>query len=153
MAAAEKPASSEDTVKVSVKKWGRSLVDAGWTLVPNTFIERQKKLGLDPVDFNILLHLMSYWWEPNNKPRPSKKTIAAAVGRDARTVQRRIAAMEKQGLITRERRTGTGKGTQTNRYHFDGLIKAGTELAKEALEERKAKKEKTARMTKLHVVK
>jgi predicted transcriptional regulator len=153
MTAVEKPTSDKDTVKLSVKKWGRALIDAGWTLVPNTFIERQKKLGLDPVDFNILLHLMSYWWEPANMPRPSKKTIAAAVGRDARTVQRRIAAMEKQGLISRERRTGTGKGTQTNRYHFDGLIKAGTTLAKETLEERKAKREKTARMKRFHVVK
>lgn len=37
-----------ETVKVNVKKCGRLLIEAGWTLVPNTFIERQKKLGLDP---------------------------------------------------------------------------------------------------------
>lgn len=95
---------------------------------------------------------MSYWWEPNNKPRPSKKTIAAAVGRDPRTVQRRIARLEKAGFLKRERRDGPGKGTQTNRYHFDGLIKAATPLAEETLAERKAKQEKTRRMTRLHVV-
>jgi predicted transcriptional regulator len=142
-----------DTVKVNVKKWGRLLVEAGWTLVPNTFIERQKKLGLDPLDFNILLHLMSYWWEPTNKPRTSKKSIATAVGRDPRTVQRRIARLEKEGLIQRERRDGVGRGTQTNRYHFDGLIRAATKLAQETLDERKAKQEKTGRMSRLQLVK
>jgi hypothetical protein len=149
----KKPQGDAETVKVNVKKWGRLLIEAGWTLVPNTFIERQKKLGLDPLDFNILLHLMSYWWEPNNKPRPSKKTIAAAVGRDPRTVQRRIARMEQEGFLRRERRDGPGKGTQTNRYHFDGLIKAANPLAEEALAERKARQEKTGRMTRLRVVK
>jgi DNA-binding MarR family transcriptional regulator len=141
-----------ETVKVNVKKWGPTLIEAGWTLVPNTLIERQKKLGLDPLDLNILLHLMSHWWEPGNKPRPSKKSIAVAVGRDPRTVQRRIARLEKEGLLTRERRFGDSKGTQTNRYHLDGLIQAATPLAAETLEERKAKKEKTGRMRRLHVV-
>lgn len=148
-----KETEDQQKVKVNVEKWGRPLIDAGWTLVPSTLIERQRKLGLDPLDFNILLHLMSYWWEPGNKPRPSKKTIAAAVGRDPRTVQRRIASLERQGLIKREGRNGAGRGTQTNRYHFDGLIKAATELAQETLAERKVKKEKTARMKRLHVVK
>ena len=128
------------------------LAPTGWTLVPNTLIERQRKLGLDPLDFNILLHLMSYWWEPDNAPRPSKKRIAEAVKRHPRTVQRRIEALEKQGLLRREARKGPGKGTQTNRYHFDGLIKAATPLAEETLAERKAKKEKTGRMGRLHVV-
>jgi DNA-binding MarR family transcriptional regulator len=146
-------ADEQQKVKINVEKWGRPLIEAGWTLVPSTLIERQRKLGLDPLDFNILLHLMSYWWEPENKPRPSKQTIAAAVGRDARTVQRRIASLEKQGLIRREARNGAGRGTQTNRYHFDGLIKAATELAEETLAERKAKREKTGRMKRLHIVK
>lgn len=149
----KKATADPDNVKVNVKKWGRVLIDAGWTLVPNTFIERQKKLGLDPLDFNILLHLMSYWWEPGNKPRPSKTTIAKAVGRDPRTVQRRIASLEKQGLIRRERRDGPGRGTQTNRYHLDGLIKAAIPLAEETLQERKEKKEKTGRMGRLRIVK
>lgn len=139
-----------EKVKINVKKWGRTLIDAGWTLVPNTFIEQQERLGLDALDFNILLHLMSYWWEPSNKPRPSKKTIAKAVGRDPRTVQRRIANMEKKGYLKRERRDGPGKGTQTNRYHLDGLIKTATPLAAKALAERKAK---TGGVTRLRVVK
>lgn len=73
-------AKSAEPVQVNVEKWGRTLIDAGWTLVPNTLIERQRKLSIEPLDFNIIVHLMSYWWEAENKPRPSKKTIADAVG-------------------------------------------------------------------------
>lgn len=44
--------------------------------------------------------------------------------------------MEKAGFIYREERRIPGKGSRTNRYHFDGLIKAARPFAKEKLEER-----------------
>ena len=93
-------------------------------------------MGLDATDVNILLHLASYWWTKDNKPHPSKKTIAEALCVTPRTVQRRIAAMEKAGFIYREERRIPSKGSRTNRYHFDGLIKAARPFAKEKLEER-----------------
>lgn len=70
-------------------------MDAGWTVIPSVIIERQQVLGLDALDVNILLHLATYWWTPDNKPHPAKKTIADAIGVEPRTVQRRIAALEK----------------------------------------------------------
>ncbi len=123
-------------LRVNERKWSKTLMDAGWTAFPSVIIERQKALGLDATDVNILLHLASYWWTKDNKPHPSKKTIAEAVGVTPRTVQRRIAAMEKAGFIHREERRIPGKGSRTNRYHFDGLIKAALPYAKEKLEER-----------------
>ena len=75
---------------------------AGWTLLPNVIFERQQALGLDPMDVNILLHLASYWWTEESKPFPSKTTIAKAIGVDPRSVQRRIARLEKGYLIRRE---------------------------------------------------
>lgn len=152
-AISKETASPEATVNVNVEKWGRALIDAGWTLVPSTLIERQRKLGLDAVDFNILMHLLSYWWDAKNKPHPSKKRIADALGVHPRTVQRRIAAMEKSGLIKREERTGAGKGTQTNKYDLKGLIAAATPLAKELLEERAEKRKRTRKMGPLQLVK
>ena len=112
-------------------------MDAGWTVMPTVIVERQQALGLDPFDVNILLHLASYWWTPDNKPRPSKKTIATAMGVNSRTVQRHIASMEKEGLIWREEQRIAGKGSKPNLYHFDGLIKAAKPFAEEKLEERK----------------
>lgn len=133
--------------KANIEKWGKTLMDAGWTAVPSTIIERQKKLGLDAIDMNILLHLMTHWWQADNKPHPSKGRIAEAMSLDPRTVQRRSAAMEKHGLLKREARSAVGRGSQTNRYHLDGLIRESNPLAVEVLEERATKKKRTRKMT------
>ena len=123
-------------LRINERKWSKTLMDAGWTAIPTVIIERQQALGLDAVDVNILLHLASYWWTHDNKPHPSKNTIAAAIGIHPRTVQRRIAAMEHDGLIHREERRIPGKGSKTNRYHFDGLIKAARPYAREKIQEK-----------------
>ena len=115
------------------KKWSKTLMDAGWTCFPSVIIERQKVLGLDATDVNILLHLASYWWHKDNKPHPSKKTIAAAMDVTPRTVQRRIAGMVRDGIIRREERRIPGKGSKTNLYHLDPLIEAALPYAQEKL--------------------
>ena len=129
-------ATAAKKLRVNERKWTKPLMDAGWIAFPSVFIERQKVLGLDALDINILLHLAMYWWNKDNKPHPSKKTIAAAVGVHPRTVQRRIAAMETEGFIQREERRIAGKGSKSNLYHLDGLIKEATPYAKEKAEER-----------------
>src|SRR5262245_14645826 len=110
-------------------KWTAALMRAGWTVIPNIIFERQQALGLGPIDINILLHIVSYWWEPHNKPHPSKTAIASAIGVDPRTVQRHIAALERGGLIRREQRRTSRTGSKTNIYHLDGLIAAATPYA------------------------
>lgn len=133
-------------IRVNEKKWSKELMAAGWTAVPSVIIERQKVLGLDSLDMNILLHLSTYWWTHDNKPHPSKKTIADAIGVTPRSVQRRIAALEKHGLIKREERRVPGKGSRTNLYHFDGLIREAQPYAQEKIEqlaERENAKKKT----------
>ena len=134
-------------LKVNERKWGQPLMEAGFTVFPNIILERQQALGLDPTDVNILLHLARYWWEKENAPHPSKKSIAAAVGVLPRTVQRRIASMEAAGFIKREQRRTESKSNKTNRYHFDGLVEAATPYAEEALQERaRRRKEDAARI-------
>jgi hypothetical protein len=116
-------------------KWTPALMRAGWTVIPNIIFERQQALGLDALDINILLHIASYWWDANNKPHPSKVTIAEAIGVDPRTVQRRIAALEAGKLIRREERRTSPAGSKTNVYHLDGLIAAATPYAHEKLQD------------------
>lgn len=125
--------------KVNEKKWTATLMKAGWTVLPNVIFERQQALGLDAIDINIILHIASYWWTPEGKPFPSKKTIAAAMGVEPRTVQRRIAMMETAKLIRRQERRSSGNGSQTNIYHLDGLIEAAKPYALEKIQERDAK--------------
>jgi predicted transcriptional regulator len=144
--AAAGKARDAEKLRVNEQKWTKTLMEAGWTLLPNVIVERQKALGLDPLDVNILMHLASYWWTPDNRPHPSKGTIADAIGVDPRTVQKRIAAMEAAGFIMREERRIPGQGSKSNIYHFDGLIKAATPFAQERIEEKTRREaEKKAR--------
>ena len=128
-------------VKANEEKWTKPIMAAGWVGFPAVFVERQQALRLDALDLNILLHLVNYWWTKDRKPFPSKKTIADAIGVTPRTVQRHIADMEKDGLIQREERRIPGQGSQTNIYHFDGLIKSASPYAEEKLEKRKQRKQ------------
>jgi DNA-binding transcriptional regulator YhcF (GntR family) len=133
-------------LKVNEKKWTTALMKAGWTVLPNVIFERQRALGLDPIDINIILHIASYWWTREAKPFPSKKTIATAMGIEPRTVQRRIAGLEAAKLIRRQERRNSANGSQTNIYHLDGLIEAAKPYALEKVQEREAKAaEKAAR--------
>ena len=137
----EAKATSVEQLKINEQKWTKPLMDAGWTVMPSVIIDRQQALGLDAIDVNILMHLAMYWWTPDNKPHPSKATIAAALGIEPRSVQRRIARLEKAALIQREIR-GTGPyGSMTNRYSFAGLIKEATPFAQARIEEIEAKRE------------
>jgi DNA-binding transcriptional regulator YhcF (GntR family) len=105
-------------------------------------------LGLDPLDINILLQLADHWWERDNLPFPSKKTLADRIGVKPRTIQRHIARMESAGFVKRIVRRHRNGGNKTNRYSFDGLIREAEPFAQEALKEReKRKDEKSARDT------
>lgn len=96
---------SKKVLRENEKKWGASLLNAGWTILPNTIFMKQRALGLDSMDINILLILVSHWWYADSLPFPSKKTIAEAIGCDSSTVRRRIQKMEVAGFIKRiERR-------------------------------------------------
>lgn len=124
-------------VKMNVKKWGQGVMDAGYTLVPNVLIERQQALGLDPVDLNILLFIIAHWWTADSRAFLSKETIANAVGRSARTVQRRISRMQKDGILdTMKRFTSSGRRT-ANAFDLSKLACGAAPFAKELLEERK----------------
>src|SRR5258708_7754201 len=115
-------------------KWTRPLIEAGWTGIPNVILERQQALGLDPLDVNILLQLATFWWFAENLPRPSKKTIAERVGVDPSTVRKRIARLEKDGLIKREPRYHSQYHMRVgNDYSFQGLIQATTPFALELI--------------------
>lgn len=119
------------------KKWTKDLTAAGWTAIPNVLFERQSALGLDALDVCIVLHLSGYWWKADSDPYPSKATLAKAIGCSPRTVQRRIAAMEKAGFIKRTVKTSRHGGHQSNFYSLEGLIEAAKPYAKEHVAIRK----------------
>jgi hypothetical protein len=127
------------------QKWTPTLMAAGWTVIPTVILERQQALGLDAVDINIILHLIRHWWVSDRPPYPTKKTIAECMGIDESTVRRRIAAMEKGGIIRRNARFDPKYGGQrANEYHFDGLIEGAKPFAEEKIREQKQRQKEDA---------
>ena len=86
-------------------------MDAGWTCIPSTIILRQQAFGLDPVDMNIVLVIAAHWWKADQPAFPSKKLIADTIGKDPTTVRRRLAKLEKDGMIERILRPQPGGAT------------------------------------------
>jgi len=139
-----KPVSEGKTqVKQNEAKWSPELMRAGWTAVPSVILEYQHKLGLDALDVNILLQLATFWWHKENLPRPAKATIAKRMDVDPSTVRRRIAKLEKAGLIKRiARRTDTGQ--RPNEYDFTGLIEQAKPYALQKQRDREERKRQDA---------
>lgn len=123
-------------VRENEKKWGKTLMDAGWTCIPSTIILRQQALGLDPVDMNIVLVIAAHWWKADQLAFPSKKLIADTIGKDPTTVRRRLARLEKDGLIKRILRPQSGGRHNSNEYRLSGLITGAEPLAKQELAKR-----------------
>jgi hypothetical protein len=127
-------------VKTNERKWGKPLMDAGYTVIPNVIIEKQAALGMDAVDFAIVVVLASHWWAAERPPYPSKGRIAAALDVDVSVVRKRITKMVKLGILERRARRRSGV---PNEYLLAGLIEKATPLAlkKRRLKEQRAKED------------
>ena len=155
----KKPKEQDKQLRENEKKWSKTLMESGFTVFPSVILERQKALGLSPLEVNILLFLCTFWWTKDGRPRPAIGTIAEAVGRSPRHVTRIITGLVDAGLIERHQRSYKETGNLTNEYSFEGLIHEVMPFAKEKIEERETKiaekKAKTAKRgkPKLRVVK
>lgn len=128
-------AESRVQVRRNEAKWTKPLMDAGWTVIPSVILERQSALGLEPLDVNVLMQLAVRWWSADNPPYPSLNDIATRMNVSVSTVQRSLRRMKDVGLIEIRHRFDH-RGQTSNTYHFEGLIKAVTPFAEEALEAR-----------------
>jgi len=126
------------------QKWTVTLLNAGWSMIPNIILERQKALGLDAKDVNILLHLVRHWWYAEQLPYPSKRTIAECMGISPDTVRRRIKKMEAAGYIRRQKRSDPRCGQQSNCYDISGLIRECQPFALEAIQSRQTRRQEDA---------
>ena len=124
------------TEKILSAKWGKTAIRAGFTALPDVIFRYPKALNLKQLDVLVILHLASYWWKPNELPRPAKGTIADALDCDPRTVQRSIERMEKLGYVKRIRRMAKVGDNLPNQYDLGGLVKAIEKVAVEELERR-----------------
>jgi predicted transcriptional regulator len=139
---------AKDTRKASEKKFGKPVMDVGYCITPSLLMKAQARLGLNPVQFNIVMHLLDQWWTAERRPWPTKALIAERMNMSPRQVQRQIAELEGVGLITRIGRTRPGKGKTSNEYDLTGLVKKMQDLEPEftkAKEEAQAKQKALSR--------
>lgn len=137
-----------DTRKASEKKFGKPVMDVGFCITPSLLMKAQARIGLNPVQFNIVMQLLDQWWTADRRPWPSKATLAARMGMSERQIQRQIAEMEGVNLIKRIARTSPGKGKTSNEYDLTGLVSKLKELEPEftkAKEEARAKSKALSR--------
>ena len=111
-----------DTRKASEKKFGKPVMDVGYCITPSMLMKAQARLGLNPVQFNIIMQLLDQWWTAERRPWPTKALIAERMGMSPRQVQRQVAELEGAGLIKRIGRTRPGKGKTSNEYDLTGLV-------------------------------
>lgn len=112
-----------DSRKASERKYGKPVMDLGFCIVPSLLMQAQARLGINPVQFNIIMHLADFWWDAGHRPWPKKELLAERMKMSPRQIQRQIAELEAQGLIARIERTRPGRGKTSNEYDLSGLVK------------------------------
>ena len=55
-------APSSKKMTESIRKWGKPVIEAGFSIVPSVLFKYQDELRLNAVDMNILLQLLDHWW-------------------------------------------------------------------------------------------
>jgi hypothetical protein len=102
--------------------WGKAVRNYGYTGIPSILIQGQRRLGVTPLQMNILIQLLDYFYDPTRHPFPRKAEIADRMGVSAKTIQLNMRALEQAGLIRREIRRKAAGDYDSNIYHLDGLI-------------------------------
>lgn len=120
-----------DTRKASERKYGKPVMDLGFCIVPSLLMRAQARLGINTVQFNIIMQLADFWWDPERKPYPAKKLLSDRIGMSERQIQRQIAELETAGLVARIGRTRPGRGKTSNEYDLGGLVARLKELEPE----------------------
>lgn len=134
------PARPKVSKRSSEQKWGKDVIDLGFTILPSLIFRAQARLGLNATQLALLLHLADYWWHEERYPYPSKAALAERLSLSPRQVQRYLTELEDAKLIKRVERYGGHKGRLTNQYDLSGLVNRLKSLEPEFrdVEERRA---------------
>lgn len=127
------------------KKWGEQSMLMGWTAIPTSLLFLQADLSITPMGMNILLNLISHWWESDEYPYPSQESLAKRMGVSKRSIQREIVNLTKYGIIEKtSNKAGSVKYKGRNTYNLTKLVNLLSELTPEKvsiLKKRKKNKE------------
>lgn len=119
--------------------WGKSVAAHGYAGIPSILIRAQGRLGLSPMQFNIVVHLLEYWRSPERRPFPTKRDLAERMGASEKAIQNNMKALEERGFVRREQRKTAAGDWDSNVYHLDGLVRRVQELEPDFAKERAAR--------------
>lgn len=112
-------------------KFGTQVMKHGYTMLPNLLLQAQARLGISHAEFNVLVQLVSHWWDADKDPYPAKDTIARRMGLSPRQVQRYLTKLEDAGFIKRIERFSGRNAQIANAYSLDGLVEKLKEIEPE----------------------
>lgn len=138
----------EESQKILNQKWGQETMDANYTVIPSALLRGQARLGINATELAILVHLIDHWWKPGEMPWPSKKTLAERLRVGEKSIQRAMARLEEEGLISRKPRFNKTGARTSNEYDLAPLVERLKPIAKDmvaAATEAKAIKKKAER--------
>lgn len=138
----------ERSERESEKKWGKAVMELGYSMIPSLIFRAQARLGLNPTQLVLMLHLADYWWHRAQMPFPSKAALAARMRLSERQIQRYLTELENAGFITRVERFAGHKGQQSNEYNMTGLVEKLKRLEPEFRQVKEQAKEQTRNVTK-----
>lgn len=122
------------------KKWGNEVFESGYLIFPTVILRCQRFLDLEPMDVLILMNIAMHWWNYDDLPYPRPSAIGRRIGVSTRTVERRIAIMQKRGLIVRLP-SENHNGKTVRRYDLSGLVKKLKKYARVYLDEWRGSRE------------
>ncbi len=121
--------------------WGKAVRSHGFAAVPTIMVRAQRRLGVNPTQFCILVQLLEYWRLPERAPFPTKKQLADRIGLSETAIQQNMRALETAGLVRREQHKTSAGDWGANTYHLDGLVARIQKLEPDFAEEKKKKEE------------
>ncbi|MDC5277832.1 helix-turn-helix domain-containing protein [Acinetobacter kookii] len=83
-------------------KWGVETAKHGWVAVPTSLFFAQEKLGLSPLEFNVLLNLIMHWWDKKKLPYPAQAAMSHRIGVSVRTIQRTLDSLVDKKIIEKK---------------------------------------------------
>lgn len=116
------------------RKWGEKSMLMGWTAIPTSLLFLQAELSISPLGFNLLVNLVSHWWETTELPYPSQESMAKRMGVSKRSIQREISTLIELGLLEKHpNKAGNKKFKGRNSYDLSNLVKILNEKTPEKI--------------------
>ena len=107
-------------------RWSPKIASGHFTPIPEYFLHNMHRLrphnnaqGLTSLEAMVIVQIVSHKWD-ERAPFPALGTIAERLSVSRRTIRGALERLEDFGYVRREFSSTGG----TNRYHFDGLVRA-----------------------------